>query len=55
MVSVACHMYAGVAHIGFARASLGTKEKWPKRPLGSENQKSGQKLRNQASNQNSEL
>ena len=39
MVSVACHMYAGVARIGFARASLGTKEKWPKRPLGSENQK----------------
>ena len=39
MVSVACHMYAGVARIGFARASLGTKEKWPKRPLASENQK----------------
>ena len=32
-------MYAGAARIGFARASLGAKEKWPKCPLGSENKK----------------
>ena len=38
-VSVACHMYAGVARIGFARATLRGKEKWQKRPLGSENHK----------------
>ena len=32
-------MYQGVPRIGFARASLREKEKWPKRPLGSETHK----------------
>ena len=39
MVSVLFHMYGGVGRIGFARASLGGKKLWAKRPLGSENHK----------------
>ena len=38
-MSVVFHMHGGVARIGFARATLGGKEKWPKQPLGSENHK----------------